>query len=239
MFSPSDRKHHKAGTGGLSNKGDRKSRLFDGVLLEYEKFASGEMTRRQGDKAAVAYQCEVTGSSTSGRTEVWSDRRESVEESSSWDHGESEGVVPGVKERDDSSLAASGGLEIETESSLFPSSVITRESMVIPRVIDSPTHLPQGYVDISSHHLFAGLRFSLPRILIRVLNFLELMLMQLTLNTYTWLLSLYLIFRRKRIGSLTDNILRHCFQMKKCPKNLLGPARPDGIYYLPAWSGDY
>ncbi|KAL5756649.1 hypothetical protein ACOSQ2_021395 [Xanthoceras sorbifolium] len=54
MSSPSDRRRHKAGTGGPSNKGDRKSRPFDDVLLEYEKFASSERTGHQGDKATVA-----------------------------------------------------------------------------------------------------------------------------------------------------------------------------------------
>ncbi|KAL5758593.1 hypothetical protein ACOSP7_021204 [Xanthoceras sorbifolium] len=70
MYSPSDWSRHKASTGGLSNKGDRKSRPFDDVLIDYEKFASGERPGLQGDKAAVAHQCEVTRSSTSGRTEV-------------------------------------------------------------------------------------------------------------------------------------------------------------------------
>ncbi|KAL5752184.1 hypothetical protein ACOSP7_022360 [Xanthoceras sorbifolium] len=243
MTSPSNRRHHKAGTGGPSNKRDRKSRPIDDILLDYEKFVSGERTGRQGDEVAVAYQCEVTGSSTSGHTEV----------SFSRNHSESEGVVPGVKERDYSFLAASGGLEIETGSSPFPSSVITKESLIelvhtfhlprrhkvlIPRVTDSPTHLPQDYVVISSHHLFAGLRFPLLGSL-SVLNLLELTPIQLTLNVYVRLLYFFLIFRRKRIGSPTDNILRHCFQMKKCPKKSLGVVQPDGIYYLSARPSDY
>ncbi|KAL5762758.1 hypothetical protein ACOSP7_019022 [Xanthoceras sorbifolium] len=145
---------------------------------------------------------------------------------------------------------------MRTGSSPFPSSVIIRESLVdlvhtfhlpkghkvlIPRAIDSRTHPPQGYVVISPHHLPAGLRFPLPRFLIRALNLLELVPIQLTPNAYTRLLSFYLIFRRKRIGSPTNNILRHCFQMKKCPfnKKSLGAARLDGIYYLSARPGDY
>ncbi|KAL5835128.1 hypothetical protein ACOSQ4_014625 [Xanthoceras sorbifolium] len=234
MSSSSDRRRQKAGTGGPSNKGDRKSRLFD--------------------DATVAHQREVTRSFTSGRTEVWSDRKESAEVFSLEDCGDSEGVVPGVEERDDSSLAALGGLETETESSMFPSSVIIRESLVelvhsfhlprghkvlIPRVTNSLTHPPQGYMAISSYHLFAGLSFPFLRFLIKVLNLLELAPMQLTPNAYTRMLSLYLIFIKKMIGSPTDNILRHCFQMKKCPKKSLGTARPDGIYYLPARPGDY
>ncbi|KAL5758475.1 hypothetical protein ACOSP7_021086 [Xanthoceras sorbifolium] len=123
---------------------------------------------------------------------------------------------------------------MQTGSSLFPSSVIIRESLMdlvhtfhlprghrvlIPRATDSPTHPPQGYVAISSHHIPVGLRFPLPRFLIKVLNLLELVLIQFTPNAYTRLLSLYLIFRRKRIGSPTDNILRNYFHMKKCPFN--------------------
>ncbi|KAL5825357.1 hypothetical protein ACOSQ3_021420 [Xanthoceras sorbifolium] len=254
MSSPSDRRRHKAGTGGPSNKGDRKSRPFDDVLLEYEKFASSERTGHQGDKATVAHQREVIGSSTFGHTEVRSDRRESAEVFSLGDHGQSEGVVPGVEERDDSSLAAPRGFETKTGSSSFPSSVITMESLVelehtfhlprghkvlIPRVTNSLTHQPQGYVAISSHHLSAGLRFPLPRFLIKVLNLLEFAPMQLTPNAYTRLLSLYLIFKRKRVDSPTDNIIRHCFQMNKCLKKSLGATRPDGIYYLPTRPSDY
>ncbi|KAL5738557.1 hypothetical protein ACOSP7_031318 [Xanthoceras sorbifolium] len=122
MSSPIDQKRHKAGTVGPSNKGDRKSRPFDDVLLEYKKFASGERTGHQGDKVVVAYQRDVTGSSTSSRTKVRSDRRESAE-------------------RDDSSLVASGRLETETGSSSFPSSVITRENLV---ELVHTFHLPRG-----------------------------------------------------------------------------------------------
>ncbi|KAL5823563.1 hypothetical protein ACOSQ4_021463 [Xanthoceras sorbifolium] len=201
MYSPSDRRRHKASTGDLSNKGDRKSRPFDDVLTDYEKFASGERLGLQGDKAAVAHQYEVIRSSTSGCTEVQSDRSESAEVSSSEDLGESEGIVPRVEEMNDSSLTALEGHKV-----------------LIPRATNSPTHPPQCYVVISSHHFSAGLKFPLPNFLIRILNMLELALMQLTPNAYTQLLSFYLIFRMKRIGSLTDNIFRHCFQMKKCPK---------------------
>ncbi|KAL5808417.1 hypothetical protein ACOSQ3_029108 [Xanthoceras sorbifolium] len=232
MSSPSNLRRHKAGTGGPSNKEDRKSRPFDNILLDYEKFA------------AVAHQREVTESSILGRTEVWGDQRESAKVSSSRNRGESKG--PGVEERNDSSLVVSGrggGLETETGSSSFPSSVITRKTLVelvhtfhlpqghkvlIHRVTNSPTHSPQSYVGISSHHLSAG-----------VLNLLELVPVQLTPNAYARLLSFFLIFRRKRIGSSTDNIIRQCFQMKKCPKKSLGMVQPDGIYYLPARSGNY
>ncbi|KAL5808297.1 hypothetical protein ACOSQ3_028988 [Xanthoceras sorbifolium] len=50
--------------------------------------------------------------------------------SSFGDHGESEGVLLGIEERDDSFLAASGGLDAETESSSFSSSGITKEILV-------------------------------------------------------------------------------------------------------------
>ncbi|KAL5739443.1 hypothetical protein ACOSP7_028338 [Xanthoceras sorbifolium] len=73
MSSPSDRRCHKAGTGGPSNKGDHKSRSFDDGLLDYDKFVSGERTGYHGDEAAVAYQREVPRSSTSGRAKVRSD----------------------------------------------------------------------------------------------------------------------------------------------------------------------
>ncbi|KAL5767640.1 hypothetical protein ACOSP7_014235 [Xanthoceras sorbifolium] len=157
---------------------------------------------------------------------------------------------------DDHSQSVSKELQVRTGGSLFPSSVITRKDLVglvhtfhlpmghrvlIPRASDSPTHPPLGYVAISSHHLLAGLRFPLPRFLIKVLNLLQLTPIQLTPNVYTWLLSFYLIFRRKRIGSPTDNIIRHYFHMKKCPlnKKLPGKTRHDKIYYLPVRSSDY
>ncbi|KAL5805954.1 hypothetical protein ACOSQ4_028687 [Xanthoceras sorbifolium] len=117
MSSPSDRRCHKAGTGGPSNKGDHKSRSFDDGLLDYDKFVSGERTGYHGDEAAVAYQREVPRSSTS-------------EVSFSEDSGESEGVVLRVEEGDNSFLAAPEGLKTKIESSSFPSSVITRESLV-------------------------------------------------------------------------------------------------------------
>ncbi|KAL5765954.1 hypothetical protein ACOSP7_016571 [Xanthoceras sorbifolium] len=236
MPSSSNQRHRKTGSGGPSNKGDRKYCSFDDILLDYEKFVYGERTGHQGDEADVAHQREVTGSSTSGRTEVRGDQRESAELSSLGDHDESEWVVPGVE------AASGGGLETETGSSSFPSLVITMASLVklvhtfylprrhkvlIPRVTNILTHHPQGYVAISSHHLSAELRFPFPRLLIRVLNLLELVPMQLTPNAYTQLLSFFLIFIRKRIGSSTDNIIRHCFQMKKCPKKSLGVVRPD------------
>ncbi|KAL5764220.1 hypothetical protein ACOSQ2_016814 [Xanthoceras sorbifolium] len=224
MSSSSNRRHRKTGSGGPSNKGDRKYCSFDDILLDYEKFVSGERTGHQGDEADVAHQREVTGSFTSGRTEVRGDQRESAEVSSLGDYDESEWVVPG------------------TGSSSFPSLVITMASLVklvhtfylprrhkvlIPRVTNILTHHPQGYVAISSHHLSAELRFPFPRFLIRVLNLLELVPMKFTPNAYTQLLSFFLIFIRKRIGSSTDNIIRHCFQMKKCPKKSLGVVRPD------------
>ncbi|KAL5779620.1 hypothetical protein ACOSQ2_010357 [Xanthoceras sorbifolium] len=227
MSSPSDWRYHKAGTSGSSNKGDQKSNSFDNVLLDYEKFVSGERIGCRGDEAIMAHQREVPKSSTSIRTEVRSDQRESAEVASSGDCGGSEEVVPRVEEGDDSSLAAYGGLETKTGSSPFPSSVITRKSLV---ELVHTFHLPQGYkvliprVVISSHYLFVGLRFLLSWFLISVLNLLKLVPMQLTTNAYARLLSFYLILRRKMIGSSTDNILRHCFQMKKCSKKSLSAA---------------
>ncbi|KAL5758496.1 hypothetical protein ACOSP7_021107 [Xanthoceras sorbifolium] len=226
MSSSSNQRHRKVSIGDPSNKRDRKSRPFDNILLDYEKFIFGKRVERQSDEATVAYQREVTKSSTSGRTKVWGDQSEYAEMSSSGDHDKSEGVVPGVEDMHGSSLAASRGLETKTGSTPFPSSVITMESLVelvhtfhlsrgykvlISRVTNSLTHPTQGYVAISSHHLSAGLRFSLPQFLIRVLNLLEFAPMQFTLNAYARLLPFFLIFRRKTIGSPTDNILRNCF----------------------------
>ncbi|KAL5734164.1 hypothetical protein ACOSP7_032025 [Xanthoceras sorbifolium] len=137
-----------------------------------------------------------------------------------------------------------------------PPSVITRDDLVdlvhtfrlpmghkvlVSRASDRSTHMLSGYIAISSHHLAAELRFPLPRFPLNVLNLLELAPIRLIPNVYSRLLSLYLIFRRKSVGSLTDNIARHCFQMKKCHlnKKLLGKARHDEMYYLPAQPNDY
>ncbi|KAL5799492.1 hypothetical protein ACOSQ3_032569 [Xanthoceras sorbifolium] len=136
-----------------------------------------------------------------------------------------------------------------------PPSVITREDLVdlvhtfhlpighkvlVSKASDRSTHMLSGYIAISSHHLAAELRFSLPQFLLNVLNLLELAPIQLTPNAYSRLLSLHLIFRRKSVGSLTDNIARHCFQMKKCHlnKKLSGKALHDGMYYLPTRPND-
>ncbi|KAL5812317.1 hypothetical protein ACOSQ3_027267 [Xanthoceras sorbifolium] len=159
---------------------------------------------------------------------------------------------------DDHYLLVSEELQVRTGGSLFPYFEITREDMVdlvhtfhfpmghkvlIPRASDIPIDPPPGYgcYTISSHHLLAGLRFPFPRFLSKVLNLLQVAPMQLTPNAYTRLLSFYLVFRRKRIGSPIDNIIRHCFQMKKCPinKKLPGKIRHEGIYYLPARLSDY
>ncbi|KAL5804660.1 hypothetical protein ACOSQ3_031460 [Xanthoceras sorbifolium] len=200
MSSPSDRRHHKPATGGPSDKGGHKPRPFDDVVLDYEKFVSGERIRCRGEEAVVVYQREVYRPSTTGRTEVRSDQGESAKVFSSMHHGVSKGVASRIEERDDSSLAPSEGLEDETESSLFPSLVITRGSLVdlvhtfhlfrghnvlTSREVDSSTHPPRGYMAISQHYFFAGLRFTLPRFLIRLLNLLGLMPMQLTSNAYS------------------------------------------------------
>ncbi|KAL5784769.1 hypothetical protein ACOSQ2_007161 [Xanthoceras sorbifolium] len=93
MSSPGNQRHHKANTGGPSNMKDRRSRLSDDVLVEYERFMSFERTRRQGGKSVTTHRCEVTGSSISGRTEAQSDRGESAEVSTSGDHCGSKEVV--------------------------------------------------------------------------------------------------------------------------------------------------
>ncbi|KAL5736458.1 hypothetical protein ACOSP7_030863 [Xanthoceras sorbifolium] len=78
MSSPSDRRHHKPATGGPSDKGGHKPRPFDDVVLDYEKFVSGERIRCRGEEAVVVYQREVYRPSTTGRTEVRSDQGESA-----------------------------------------------------------------------------------------------------------------------------------------------------------------
>ncbi|KAL5844315.1 hypothetical protein ACOSQ4_010273 [Xanthoceras sorbifolium] len=113
--------------------------------------------------------------------------------------------------------------------------------VLIPRASDGPAYPSLSYVAISSHYLIVGLRFLLPQFLIRLLNLLELTPMQLTLIAYTRLISFYLIFRNNRVGSPTDNIIRHCFLLKKCPfsKKPSSKAQHDGVYYLSTRASDY
>ncbi|KAL5818847.1 hypothetical protein ACOSQ4_022689 [Xanthoceras sorbifolium] len=198
MSSSSDQERHEVHIDGPPDAGDRKSRPFDEVVVEYEWFASRLKAMKRGDKTTMTSRSEMIGSSTSGHVEVRRDQREPAE---------------------------AGDFS-------FPSFVIKREDLVdlthtfhfsmghrvlIPRASDRPAYPSPSYVAISSHHLIVGLRFHLPTFLKRVLNLLELAPMQLTPNAYTQLLSFYLIFSRKGIGSLTDNIIRHCFLLKNCP----------------------
>ncbi|KAL5781911.1 hypothetical protein ACOSP7_006940 [Xanthoceras sorbifolium] len=204
----------------------------------------------RGDEAIMTRRSEIRGSSTSGREEAMRDQGESAEVSTSEDRDENEGVVPGAEEMDDPSLATPEDLQTQAGDFSCPSSIIKRDDLVglarafhllmghkvlIPKALDRPAYPPQGYVAISSHHLIVGLRFSLPSFLIRILNLLELAPMQLTPNAYTRLLSFYLIFRRKGIGSPIDNIIRHCFLLKKCPlyKKPSGKAQYDWVILSP------
>ncbi|KAL5784020.1 hypothetical protein ACOSQ2_006412 [Xanthoceras sorbifolium] len=104
MSSPSDRRRHKASTGGSSNKGGRRLRSFNDALIDYERFMFDERT---GHRSYI--HCGPMFF---------------------WEHGESEGLLLGIEERDDSSLAAPGGLDAETESSSFPLSGIIKEILV-------------------------------------------------------------------------------------------------------------
>ncbi|KAL5746864.1 hypothetical protein ACOSQ2_024161 [Xanthoceras sorbifolium] len=107
--------------------------------------------------------------------------------------------------------------------------------VMVPKVTDRPARSPPGYIAISSHHLHAGLRFILPTFLLCVLNLLRLASMQLTPNSYAQLISFYLTFRRRGFGSPSDNIIRYCYSLKKCPlsEKSFGSAWHEGIYYLP------
>ncbi|KAL5851169.1 hypothetical protein ACOSQ3_006287 [Xanthoceras sorbifolium] len=128
MFSPSDRGHHKTGTSGSSNKGGRRLRSFDDALIDYERFMFDKMTGRRSNTAAAARSCEVVS------VEVRGDQRESVEE-----HGKSEGVLFGIEERDDSSLAALGGIIREILVELVHTFHLPRVyKVLIPRETDSP-----------------------------------------------------------------------------------------------------
>ncbi|KAL5846450.1 hypothetical protein ACOSQ3_009974 [Xanthoceras sorbifolium] len=199
ISSPSDQERHEAVTGSSPDIGGRRSRPFNEAVVVYEQFMSREKAMGWGDKAATTL-----------------------------DQDESEGAVPGAEEVDDPSLTVPKELQLQVEDFSFPSyrpeGVIMREDLaglthtfhlpigqkvLIPRASDGPAYPSSAYVAISSHYLIAGLRFLLPYFLIRVPNLLELALMKFTPNAYTWLISFYLIFRRKGVGSSTDNIIRH------------------------------
>ncbi|KAL5741733.1 hypothetical protein ACOSP7_028465 [Xanthoceras sorbifolium] len=124
MSSLSDWRCHKASINSPSNKRGRKLRSFDDALIDYERFVFEKRTGHRGDTAVAACSLEVVGTAVRG------DRREFAEMSSFRDHGEREGVLLGIEERDDSFLAVSGGLDAETGSSSFPSSGITKEILV-------------------------------------------------------------------------------------------------------------
>ncbi|KAL5760147.1 hypothetical protein ACOSQ2_018985 [Xanthoceras sorbifolium] len=135
-------------------------------------------------------------------------------------------------EVDDSSQVTLGRSQMQVENFISLPSIITNEDLVgyastfhlpmghkvlIAKVIDRPAHPPPGYVAISLHHLHAGLRFPFSKFLICVLNLLRLAPMQLTPNAYTQLIFFYLTFRRRGVGSPSDNIIRYCYLLKKCP----------------------
>ncbi|KAL5820903.1 hypothetical protein ACOSQ3_022785 [Xanthoceras sorbifolium] len=239
MSSSSDQECHEVHIDGPPDAGDRKSRLFDEVVVEYEWFASRLKAMKQSDKTTMT-RSEMIGSSTSGYVEVRRDQREPAEVSTSGDQDENEGVVPGAKAMEDPSLAVPEKLEDLIDlTHTFHFSMGHR--VLILRASDRPAYPPPSYVAISSHHLIVGLRFHLPTFLKRILNLLELALMQLSPNAYTRLLSFYLFFSRKGIGSLTDNIIRHCFLLKNCPlsKKPSGKAQHDRVYYLLMRASDY
>ncbi|KAL5746037.1 hypothetical protein ACOSP7_027183 [Xanthoceras sorbifolium] len=108
MSSPSDRRRHKAGISGPSNKGGCKLRSFDDALIDYERFVFDKRIGRPGDATVEARSRKVIS------TKVQGDQRESAEVSSSENHGESKGR----------------GLDVETGSSSFPFFGIIREILV-------------------------------------------------------------------------------------------------------------
>ncbi|KAL5815912.1 hypothetical protein ACOSQ3_024290 [Xanthoceras sorbifolium] len=238
MSSLSDQKHHEADVDGFSTPEELNSRPVNEVVIEYEWFMSKQLAIYRSKGAAEAHIFEL------------------AEVSSLGGHDEGVGVALGEDEVDDSSQTAYERLQPQVES--FPSlpSVITRKNLLgfastfhlpkgykvmVPKVTDRPARSPSGYIAISSHHLNAGLRFILPTFLLCVLNLLRLASMQLTPNSYAQLISFYLTFRRRGFGSPSDNIIRYCYSLKKCPlsEKSFGSAWHKGIYYLPVQANEY
>ncbi|KAL5861852.1 hypothetical protein ACOSQ3_003136 [Xanthoceras sorbifolium] len=200
MSRPSDQECHEANTGGFPDTGDRKSRPFDEVVVEYERFVSHLKAMEHGDEAITTRRSEMKGSSTFGHVDARKDQGEPAEVSTSGDQDENEGVIPEAKGVNDPPLATPEELQTQAGDFSFPSSFIKIEDLVgfthtfhlpmghrvlIPRASDRPAYPPPGYVVIFSHHLIAGLRFPLPPILIRILNILELAPMQRSPNAYS------------------------------------------------------
>ncbi|KAL5762535.1 hypothetical protein ACOSP7_018799 [Xanthoceras sorbifolium] len=106
---------------------------------------------------------------------------------------------------------------------------------------DKAVYPPPGYVLISHQHLQVGLRLPFPRFLIDILNLLTLAPLKLSPNSYSKLISLYLMFSRHGIPPRSDNINRFCFSLKKnpIPKNVPDGTLYNGIYYLSVRAHQY
>ncbi|KAL5775368.1 hypothetical protein ACOSP7_012925 [Xanthoceras sorbifolium] len=130
-----------------------------------------------------------------------------------------------------------GDLRLIVESFHFP----WGHQMLLFVLTVRPVYPSSGYIAISRHHLIVGLRFFIPGFLIDILNLLTLALMQLTPTSYSQLLNLYLSFRRHRVPSSSDNVIRFCFLLKQCHLLRGSPDESphDGIYYLSVRARDY
>ncbi|KAL5767703.1 hypothetical protein ACOSQ2_014486 [Xanthoceras sorbifolium] len=157
MSSLNDQEPQKVDVSGSSVPEEHKSRLFDEVIVEYERFMSKQRGIVCSKRATEAHRDEVSS---------YRDLYASV------------GIAP-EDEGDDSSL-----IESEVRNFLFPSSMIKREDLV---GLVSTFHLPIGHrvlIPRATDRL-VGLSFPLPNFIIHVLNLLELAPMQLTPNAYT------------------------------------------------------
>ncbi|KAL5784866.1 hypothetical protein ACOSQ2_007258 [Xanthoceras sorbifolium] len=115
--------------------------------------------------------------------------------------------------------------------------------LLAPTLQDRAAYPPPGYVAISRQHLQARLRLSFPGFLIDILNLLKLASFQLSPNSYSQFISLYLMFLRHDVAPPSDNIIKFCFTLKKNPslKNAPKETLHDNIrscYLIPSLTRD-
>ncbi|KAL5825403.1 hypothetical protein ACOSQ3_021466 [Xanthoceras sorbifolium] len=161
MSSLSDQKRHEPNVGGSFAPEKHDPRLFDEVVIEYERFMSKQLAIDRSQKEFA--------------TKV----------SSSGGHDEGVGVISGEDEVDNSSQTTFRRQQPQVKSFSSLPSIITRKDIVgfaiafhlprghkvmVSKVTDRPARPPPGYVAISPHHLHDRLRFPLSKFLIRVLN---------------------------------------------------------------------
>ncbi|KAL5773527.1 hypothetical protein ACOSQ2_013451 [Xanthoceras sorbifolium] len=106
-----------------------------------------------------------------------------------------------------------GDLKVIADSYRFPSG----HQMLVLAVANMAAYPTSSFVAISRYHLI------------------------LIPSLYGQLFTLYLSFRRNGLPSPSDNVIRYCFTLKRCPlpRDSTEHFLYDGMYYQGVWAGKY